>query len=1175
MSLNGLDDPPIIDAYQSALSEPGGWFLLKYVSRDVIALLARGSGGVAEIRITIDSYEEKSPLYGFLQYRRRKVILRYVPDGISRILQARISVQFQSVLDKFSPHDTVFSLAVSSELTENALSSACLLHAATRSMTSSSNSIRRCQLGEITEDAEVEDSASIADQSVSGTLDVSSRRESMYSRLSEATAVPDDYKPGRSRVGSVADTASIRSKDFTDPSRHEKPLPSVPQEYAHVNGGSAQNHLIEPSEPRNSTQSSRPSTRDLDQASLHRPKVKLGPRPSVDVNGRPRTAGSIGRSRERRPVAALPAGVRLTTRKTNALRPKSQPNLDLPALPAAAAPPVPALLPPPPPLVGSFARNPPASPRSIRSMASSIGVTPEKQRLMRALELRKKQMEKQARQAAEKVIKQEQKVPLPEVEEEQEESGTVLDKTDASEEVEKVPAAVATAPAPAQTDPTSIVTNGVKPPAADQSKPDSAVDLSINEIPQADVSVPSVILDCKEESPLPDPSSDVVPASDADSVKPEVEDQETPVSSSINGDTEEDTSDKLDAPSKLETPIPSIEQADIQPCDIEIPSELERPDTPTPRAADFLQDVKDEPESNRLSEKQEDAVAQQKPVPELNVTSDIESVPEQVLSSDDASAPKQNRKEKRRAMLEPIRIPQRTDDLDDDNLLSDDSLMEELKSATLQEAKPVAVPKTPLSALSTNGDDRWKSPRLVSNPSPSSGSDVQALPVGRSVSATYYDGQAVPVLVAKKVNVSSGISKRIKALEMFSSRESSPSNVPVLPAPTTSSTSPFEKFRKRTAAAAPASTLSTSSTPSKSSKPPAAPPPAAVVVPDKPAQVLQQRRDSLSTVSSMKNKTNSVCVTARIIRDVSVPPADPSADPSEPSVLNLQRSQLTVEHEGSNEERARPSTPPPPPTSPAPAPKQERKRWSISSIGSKHVPDAAQVRRSDSTASKPSTSSRSKYDGPLSRSSMDTHSHLDIVDEAQEDKKESRKSRLMHRISTITTNSRRGIINALSPTVREEDPPTPPPKEDAPPSHHHHHHLPSPLSPAPPASAPASAPPQTVDIGEVNVQFPDTLLWKRRFLRLDDHGYLTLTPGTLDGSARHNNNNNNNTAVKRYHLSEFRTPSLPDLDRQELPNSIVLDFKNGSTLQCACESRQGQRAVLQTLLEAHSSNWHR
>lgn len=65
-------------------------FLLKYVSRDVVALLGRGSGGVAEIRVTIDDYGEPSPLYGFLQYRRRKVILRYVPEGISRLLQGTL-----------------------------------------------------------------------------------------------------------------------------------------------------------------------------------------------------------------------------------------------------------------------------------------------------------------------------------------------------------------------------------------------------------------------------------------------------------------------------------------------------------------------------------------------------------------------------------------------------------------------------------------------------------------------------------------------------------------------------------------------------------------------------------------------------------------------------------------------------------------------------------------------------------------------------------------------------------------------------------------------------------------------------------------------------------------------------------------------------------------------------
>jgi hypothetical protein len=62
-------------------------FLLKYASRDSVVLLARGTGGVAEIRIAIDGYEEKSPLYGFLQYRRRKVVLKYVPDGTSRLLQ--------------------------------------------------------------------------------------------------------------------------------------------------------------------------------------------------------------------------------------------------------------------------------------------------------------------------------------------------------------------------------------------------------------------------------------------------------------------------------------------------------------------------------------------------------------------------------------------------------------------------------------------------------------------------------------------------------------------------------------------------------------------------------------------------------------------------------------------------------------------------------------------------------------------------------------------------------------------------------------------------------------------------------------------------------------------------------------------------------------------------------
>jgi hypothetical protein len=61
--------------------------LLKYVARDEVALLDRGTGGVPEVRHAIETYEERSPLYGFLQYRRRKVVLKYVPEGISRLLQ--------------------------------------------------------------------------------------------------------------------------------------------------------------------------------------------------------------------------------------------------------------------------------------------------------------------------------------------------------------------------------------------------------------------------------------------------------------------------------------------------------------------------------------------------------------------------------------------------------------------------------------------------------------------------------------------------------------------------------------------------------------------------------------------------------------------------------------------------------------------------------------------------------------------------------------------------------------------------------------------------------------------------------------------------------------------------------------------------------------------------------
>lgn len=91
-------------------------------------------------------------------------------------------------------------------------------------------------------------------------------------------------------------------------------------------------------------------------------------------------------------------------------------------------------------------------------------------------------------------------------------------------------------------------------------------------------------------------------------------------------------------------------------------------------------------------------------------------------------------------------------------------------------------------------------------------------------------------------------------------------------------------------------------------------------------------------------------------------------------------------------------------------------------------------------------------------------------------------------------------------------------------------------------------------LGDVNVQFPDTLLWKRRTMSLDSQGFLILTMARETKLQA--------GAVKRYHLSDFRAPYIPEMEMQELPNSIVLDFVDGSGLQVACEDRAGQMNTL-------------
>lgn len=463
--------------------------------------------------------------------------------------------------------------------------------------------------------------------------------------------------------------------------------------------------------------------------------------------------------------------------------------------------------------------------------------------------------------------------------------------------------------------------------------------------------------------------------------------------------------------------------------------------------------------------------------------------------------------QRRRVHLEPIQVLT-PDYSDDDNLLSDDSFMEELTSATLQEARPVSV-KSP-----NSGDHSWRNSRVVSTPySMGSSPAMQGLAAGRSISSSYSDnGPSTPVLMAKKINVSSGISSRIKALEKFSSREGTPmGSSPALNAPSASSS--FENLRKRASISLPSG--------NQDSTPPGTM--HSTHAPDSFIRAPSLNRHNRQVSVDATRHANSVSVSARILRDADTSPGSSGVELSESNALNLQPSTLAAEQKTTEESIPQISTT-------EPASHLQDRSMSMSSTGS----------------SRPATSRPGSRPSPPSRTITDET--IQSTSSTSEEKKASRTSRLMRRMSSITSTSRRSIIGALSSPVKEEQrAPT----------------FKTGSSKAPGSSSSRTSEP--IDIGEVNVQFPETLLWKRRVMRIDEQGYVVLTPGTNDATARN--------MTKRYHLTEFRTPCLPDEDMQELPNSILLDFLNGSTLQCACESRQGQSSALQSMYSSHHIFW--
>jgi hypothetical protein len=153
-------------------------------------------------------------------------------------------------------------------------------------------------------------------------------------------------------------------------------------------------------ERRKSSQSTRPDLYSYSSyGSNGKPKVKLGPRPSLDV-GRPHTSSA---SSFYRPVSTLPAGLKLFSKgsKKGKDRPQSTFQTEPPSM-TLSPPPVPHSLgtsqtPARPhtsggrPSTSSNTSSKPLMSPTISAPKTPL-ITPEKARLMRALELRKKQM---------------------------------------------------------------------------------------------------------------------------------------------------------------------------------------------------------------------------------------------------------------------------------------------------------------------------------------------------------------------------------------------------------------------------------------------------------------------------------------------------------------------------------------------------------------------------------------------------------------------------------------------------------------------------------------------------------------------------------------------------------------------------------------------------------------
>ena len=1075
-----------------------------------------------------------------------------------------MTVQFQSVVEKLTPHDAIFTFATSSELRDSKLSAACSLHTASASVKSSNESLPQRGLAEITEDASESPIDKAHDTKI---LKDDSGGDKGRPTLGDPQFEETNRSAGANRNHSQSLSITRRSPPRPRTSSTDKALPPRPQSrdkvtpHAIVDYGDPETRRS--IEGRLSSQSGRPSTRDYPHAYEYKPKVKLGPRPSMDS-----AAGRLEKSNGTsnfRPVSTLPAGLRMPPRKVVSGRPKSsQAQSDfldrMPSRqPLPPAPMTPIRI---PDRNAAIANNGLPTPAKTPE-PKSPKMTPEKRRLMKALQIRQKQL------ASQKLVTGNGIDAGPdELENTGPDTGESASSTAANgttppteSDLEQVPigAPIKEEHRDVETSPISLPETSEEPSTQASSITDDEEVLGrrkqdLDSKPESTGSEPSIPVpsnselatsqsEDQEETKLSTTIEDGQgPATSDENLGFEVEEQKpelvsealpiegqreltSPHSPSISllktkdglvnseGHSEEDNEDITGIGSVPATHSPALEDLGSSTKAIDTTEEVsqtvqseaanklseqvfkgdhgpashgrtedmggheasESPSLPTKKeplehlnASEVPLPPIDNDEELSLNAPQAPGnaapsilVSSSKPVVDPLGATSIDKCQSQTSDATASQTPSTNnideqnveRRVRRQGVVNPMQRVSSSDHLEE-HFLSDESFMEELKSATLQEAKPISVSKSPIKPVFSRSESEksvvdTRTSRSVSSPLTPQSLDVDTftprLPTplsARSFSASQSPRpeaqQPVPPL-PKKIGVSTGISQRIKALEQLSARPVSPSSQAASP-----NASAFTSLRKTSQRGAPAASdagniNNTISRPSTAYPSPASSPD---IVKSNPFRKLTKLGST---------RPESVTVTATIIRDAKNKTPETPSNLSEPRAMDLHQSPLVVEHQPMG----------PPPLSPLKPPRPRYARYSSTRSGSSSStdrkgdasPTKSPTRRRDSFASIRSRSSRATSDAELPRTISDNApSGATTPDGTKEEKRDSKRSRLMKRMSSISSMSRRSIAQALSPSPKES------------PIIEHH----EPVLETPPSSS--------VDIGDVNVQFPDTLV---------------------------------------------------------------------------------------------------